>query len=113
MYPISRLTSSPSATPPIVQEMVEAMGGQGSDAYVRFRTYACEAYNILRKSADLILSLFHLMAGASIEAIRADPEKAILKLQVRRGADGGEGGRRRGGGHSMRYFMYRYPNNVQ
>jgi len=41
-----------------------------------------EAYNILRKSADLILSLFHLMAGASIEAIRADPEKAILKLQV-------------------------------
>ena len=58
------------------------MGGQGSDAYVRFRTYACEAYNILRKSADLILSLFHLMAGASIEAIRQDPEKAILKLQV-------------------------------
>jgi len=58
------------------------MGGQGSDSYVRFRTYACEAYNILRKSADLILSLFHLMAGASIEAIRQDPEKAILKLQV-------------------------------
>lgn len=36
----------------------------------------------LCKSADLILSLFHLMAGASIEAIRADPEKAILKLQA-------------------------------
>lgn len=45
--------------------------------------YAAEAYNILRGSADLILSLFHLMAGAPIEAIRADPEKAILKLQVR------------------------------
>lgn len=82
-----------------MQEMVEAMGGQGSDAYVRFRTYACEAYNILRKSADLILSLFHLMAGASIEAIRADPEKAILKLQVRRGGVGGEGGR---GGEEIR-----------
>ena len=78
--------------------MVEAMGGQGSDAYVRFRTYACEAYNILRKSADLILSLFHLMAGASIEAIRADPEKAILKLQVRRGAEGGGRGADGGGG---------------
>ena len=50
--------------------------------------YACEAYNILRKRADLILSLFHLMAGASIEAIRADPEKAILKLQVGRGVGG-------------------------
>jgi phosphatidylinositol 3-kinase len=44
--------------------------------------YACEAYNILRQRSDLILSLFHLMAGASIEAIRADPEKAMLKLQV-------------------------------
>lgn len=53
-----------------------------SFARPQFRMYACEAYNILRKRADLILSLFHLMAGASIEAIRADPEKAILKLQV-------------------------------
>ena len=62
--------------------MVEAMGGPSDPYYVQFRMYACEAYNILRKSADLILSLFHLMAGASIEAIRQDPEKAILKLQV-------------------------------
>ena len=67
--------------PCVKQEMVEAMGGQGSDAYVRFRTYACEAYNILRKNADLILSLFHLMAGASIDAIRSNPENASLKLQ--------------------------------
>lgn len=58
------------------------MGGQDSAWYGQFRMFACEAYNILRKSADLILSLFHLMAGASIEAIRADPEKAILKLQA-------------------------------
>lgn len=65
------------------QEMVEAMGGQDSQYYGQFRMYACEAYNILRKNSDLILSLFHLMAGASIEAIRVDPEKAVLKLQVR------------------------------
>lgn len=63
--------------------MVEAMGGQDSQYYGQFRMYACEAYNILRKNSDLILSLFHLMAGASIEAIRVDPEKAVLKLQVR------------------------------
>jgi len=71
--------------------MVEAMGGQSSTWYDQFRTYACEAYNILRKSADLILSLFHLMAGASIDAIRADPEKAMLKLQARRGGGDGVG----------------------
>ncbi len=64
--------------------MVEAMGGMGSESFRLFRMFACEAYNILRKSADLVLSLFHLMAGAQyIDAIRQDPEKAILKLQVR------------------------------
>lgn len=55
---------------------------QDSSYYVQFRMFSCEAYNILRKSSDLILSLFHLMAGASIEAIRNNPENAMLKLQV-------------------------------
>ena len=55
---------------------------QGSSYYVQFRMFSCEAFNILRKAADLILSLFHLMAGASIEAIRNNPENAMLKLQV-------------------------------
>lgn len=62
--------------------MVEAMGGSDSPYYRHFRTYCCEAYNILRKSATLILSLFHLMAGAAIPDVRQDPEKAMLKLQV-------------------------------
>jgi hypothetical protein len=51
-------------------------------AWPLFQTYCCEAYNILRKSANLLLSLFHLMAGASIPDIQSDPEKAMLKLQV-------------------------------
>ncbi|KAL6752332.1 putative phosphatidylinositol 3-kinase [Haematococcus lacustris] len=78
------LGSDPKPFPPpmkICKEMVEAMGGADNVWYGTFRMYACEAYNILRKNADLILSLFHLMAGASIEAIRIDPEKALLKLQ--------------------------------
>ncbi|GLC43266.1 hypothetical protein PLESTF_000410600 [Pleodorina starrii] len=78
------LGNDPKPFPPpmkLCKEMIEAMGGQGSEYYKQFRMFACEAYNILRKRADLILSLFHLMAGASIEVIRADPEKALLKLQ--------------------------------
>eukprot|EP00877_Chromochloris_zofingiensis_P002248 jgi/Chrzof1/12023/Cz06g18140.t1 len=78
------LGNDPKPFPPpmkICKEMVEAMGGQDSSYYVQFRMYSCEAYNILRKNADLILSLFHLMAGASIEAIRINPENAMLKLQ--------------------------------
>ncbi len=39
------------------------MGGQDSEHYRRFETYCCEAFNILRKSAGLLISLFHLMAG--------------------------------------------------
>ena len=60
------------------------MGGADSEGYRAFCAHACEAYNILRKSASLILSLFHLMAGAAIPDVRADPEKVILKLQVSR-----------------------------
>lgn len=75
----------PKPFPPpmkLCKEMVDAMGGADSAHYRRFRTLCCEAYNILRKSAGLILSLVHLMAGASITDIRPDPEKALLKLQV-------------------------------
>jgi phosphatidylinositol 3-kinase len=43
--------------------MVDGMGGQDSEHYRRFETYCCEAFNILRKSAGLLISLFHLMAG--------------------------------------------------
>lgn len=42
-----------------------------------------QAYNILRHSAGLLLSLLHLMAGAPVTDLAADPSKALLKLQVR------------------------------
>ena len=51
-------------------------------AYRQFRTLACEAYNILRHSAGLLLSLLHLMAGAAVADLATDPSKALLKLQV-------------------------------
>ena len=37
----------------------------------------------ITRSASLLVSLFHLMAGASIPDVQSDPEKAMLKLQVR------------------------------
>lgn len=78
------LGRDPKPFPPpmkLCKEMVEAMGGAESDHYGRFKSYCCEAYNILRKSSNLILNLFHLMAGANIPDIASDPEKEILKLQ--------------------------------
>lgn len=51
-----------------------------SQYYTRFKSYCCEAYNILRKSSNLILNLFHLIAGSNIPDIASDPEKSILKV---------------------------------
>ncbi|KAJ3700714.1 hypothetical protein LUZ61_004419 [Rhynchospora tenuis] len=78
------LGQDPKPFPPpmkLCKEMVEAMGGAESQYYTRFKSYCCEAYNILRKSSNLILNLFHLMAGSNIPNIASDPEKSILKLQ--------------------------------
>lgn len=78
------LGRDPKHFPPpmkLCKEMVEAMGGAESPYYTRFKSYCCEAYNIIRKSSNLILNLFHLMAGSNIPDIASDPEKGILKLQ--------------------------------
>ncbi|GMP82765.1 hypothetical protein CsSME_00036933 [Camellia sinensis var. sinensis] len=77
------LGRDPKPFPPpmkLCKEMVEAMGGAESQYYTRFKSYCCEAYNILRKSSNLILNLFHLMAGSNIPDIASDPEKGILKV---------------------------------
>ncbi|CAF1934279.1 unnamed protein product [Brassica napus] len=78
------LGRDPKPFPPpmkLCKEMVEAMGGADSQYYTRFKSYCCEAYNILRKPSNLILNLFYLMAGSTIPDIASDPEKGILKLQ--------------------------------
>nr|CAB3482561.1 unnamed protein product [Digitaria exilis] len=64
----------------LCKEMVEAMGGAESQYYTRFKSYCCEAYNILRKSSSLILNLFKLMERSGIPDISAD-ESGGLKLQ--------------------------------
>jgi len=74
----------PKIFPPpmkLCKEMVEAMGGTESIYFGKFKTYCCEAYNILRKSVVLILNLFSLMAHANIPDISQDCEKALLKLE--------------------------------
>lgn len=73
------------STAPMVlsRAMVDGMGGTESHHYKEFVQLCAEAYNILRKSANLLFSLIHLMAGSSIPDIHADPEKAMLKVQER------------------------------
>ncbi|KAF8985638.1 Phosphatidylinositol (PI) 3-kinase [Entomortierella lignicola] len=67
----------------ITKEMVEAMGGFNSVHYQSFKSYCFTAYNILRKSANLILNLFGLMVDANIPDIKAEPDKAVWKVEER------------------------------
>ena len=56
------------------------MGGHYSESYLKFKEHCCEAFNILRKSANLILNLLSLMVDADIPDISQEPEKSILKV---------------------------------
>lgn len=76
--------ADPKPYPPpfrLTKEMVEGMGGPQSQHYLKFQTYCCQAFNWLRKSADLILNLLSLMADAGIEELSRDPETTLQKVQ--------------------------------
>ena len=62
----------PKPLPPpfrFTRHMADAMGGEDSEHYAKFKSYCCQAYNWLRKSANLILNLLSLMADAGINDI--------------------------------------------
>lgn len=65
------------------KEMVDCMGGSGSEHYRQFKQYCFLAYSALRKNSNLILNLFSLMVDANITDIRMEPDKAALKVQER------------------------------
>ncbi|PCH42649.1 phosphatidylinositol 3-kinase [Wolfiporia cocos MD-104 SS10] len=54
----------------VCKEMVDAMGGVQSMHYTRFKNFCFTAFNILRKSANLILNLVTLMVDANIPHIK-------------------------------------------
>ncbi len=67
--------------------MVDGMGGQESQEYQQFCSLACQAYNLLRKRAGLVLNLLHLMSDAGIEDLSnnpsADAEGVIAEVEKR------------------------------
>lgn len=62
----------------LCSEMVAAMGGEDSKDFELFKQFCIEAYNILRKNANLILNLVSLMADANIPDIAND--KCLLQV---------------------------------
>lgn len=67
--------------------MTNGMGGQDSTEYRQFRSLACQTFNVLRKSAGLVLNLLHLMGDAGIADLSdnpvADVEGVLAKVEER------------------------------
>jgi hypothetical protein len=64
---------------PLLEELMHILCYYSSQYYTRFKSYCCEAYNILRKSSSLILNLFKLMERSGIPDISSD-ESGGLKV---------------------------------
>ena len=58
-------------------QMVDGMGGVESANYRTFVSLACQAFNVLRRSAGLVLNLLHLMADAGIEDLSSNPSADV------------------------------------
>ncbi len=64
----------PKWNPPpmrLTREMVDAMGGVSSPNFKKFKSLCGQAYNIIRKSGNLILNLLKLMLDAGINEFHA------------------------------------------
>lgn len=57
--------------------MVDGMGGVESPNYRTFVSLACQAFNVLRRSAGLVLNLLHLMSDAGIEDLSSNPSADV------------------------------------
>uniref|UniRef100_A0A7S1BQ77 Phosphatidylinositol 3-kinase n=2 Tax=Corethron hystrix TaxID=216773 RepID=A0A7S1BQ77_9STRA len=63
----------------LTREMIDGMGGAGvgpeGPEYRQFASFATQAYNVLRKSAGLVLNLLRLTSEAGIEDLSHHPTK--------------------------------------
>mmetsp|Transcript_8196 Transcript_8196/g.16119 ORF Transcript_8196/g.16119 Transcript_8196/m.16119 type:complete len:807 (-) Transcript_8196:9198-11618(-) len=81
------LGKDPKPLPPpmkLCSPMVQAMGGEKSAGYERFKVKCVEAFLVLRKHCRLIVNLFHLMIHSGLPIFSSgDPTKILDKLHDR------------------------------
>ena len=81
------LGRDPKPFPPpmkLCREMVEGMGGTQSAYYKSFVSKCTQAFLILRRHANLLITLLYLAANSNIKDMREqDPALAIMKVQKR------------------------------
>ena len=75
----------PKPLPPpfrLIRQFVDAMGGEEHEHYARFKSYCCQAYNLLRSSASLILNLLSLMSDAGIPDLSVHSTPAVVLAKI-------------------------------
>ena len=55
-------------------EMAYVMGGQGGEKYKQFEQLCCDAFNVLRRHADTLITLFVLMIPAGIPELQKESD---------------------------------------
>ena len=65
----------------LCKEIVECMGGKGSNQYQDFTKLCCECYNTIRKSSKLIMNLFQMIINSNIQVFKEMGMKIIVKLK--------------------------------
>ncbi|KAG7193379.1 Phosphatidylinositol (PI) 3-kinase [Scheffersomyces spartinae] len=84
------LGRDPKPFPPLMKlpmQVIDGMGGLEHENYNIFKSYCFLTYTTLRKNSNLILNLFQLMVDANIPDIKADPYRAVEKVQEKFGLE--------------------------
>lgn len=77
------LGDDPKPFPPpmkLCSEMIEALGGIGSQGYTEFQLRCCQCFRCLRRHSKLILDILLLMVGSGIRGLRQDPLGVIARV---------------------------------
>ena len=80
------LGRDPKPLPPpmkLSREMVDAMGGTGSEHFKQFRQLCYTVFLTLRRSTNLLSNLLALMIDANIPDIALEPDKAVRKVAAK------------------------------
>lgn len=64
----------------LTKEMIDGMGGAGSENYGKFKRFCCQAFLELRKRATLLINLLRLMLDAGIHDLTPN---SLLKIEDR------------------------------
>lgn len=77
------LGDDPKPFPPpmkLCSEMIDALGGIGSQGYTEFQLRCCQCFRCLRRHSKLILDILLLMVGSGIRGLRQDPLGVIGRV---------------------------------